>query len=247
MNSSYKQFMFPTFDLQYPQVIPALETQEKMLQTLLYAQMHQNLFFANLLRQQEAFEIAKAEENMKKMLTLPTPFIEASKYFLYNYLSKSVYHSLLTYMQPKILEPLALPKALSTPQKSEIPMSRTSFTKKDVRTLVNFLLDNIGTSDEKTISKAKDHYSKDPLFASLFDCLIAKYKKTTKTKEEMTKYTFRKAIRWMRVKITKGKESDPRESTKIFIQRYFGDILKEKISDVSLDDDAIIDKFLPFK
>lgn len=63
----------------------------------------------------------------------------------------------------------------------------------------------------------------------------------------MIKYTLRKALRWLRLKVAKGKESDPKEGMKLLIQRYFGTILKEKQGITNLNDDQILEKFLPFK
>lgn len=148
----------------------------------------------------------------------------------------------------KIEEPaLQLPTSM-VPKVQEVkPSVQQTLSKSDIRSMVHFLLNNIGIAEEKTIEEARTIYSKDPLLSGLFDNLMGRYNTTIKTKEEMVKYTLRKALRWLRLKVAKGKESDPKEGMKILIQRYFGGSYLEKKGLSGLNDDQVLDKFLPFK
>lgn len=132
-------------------------------------------------------------------------------------------------------------------QKVEVAKLHQTFSKSDIRPLVLYILNNLGATDEKSIAEVRCKYSGDVLLSSLFDSLVSRYNTTLKTKEEMIKYTLRKALRWLRLKVAKGKESDPKEGMKLLIQRYFGTILKEKQGITNLNDDQILEKFLPFK
>lgn len=147
----------------------------------------------------------------------------------------------------KTEEPVSKPEPSKQSQKPQFLSSKQPLSKNDVRPMVLYLLNNIGKAEEKELAEVKAHYSKDNLLGTLFDLLTERYNTTIKTKEEMIKYTLRKTLRWMRLKVAKGKESDPKEGMKILIQKYFGNILKEKFGTTTVDDDKLLDKFLPFK
>mmetsp|Transcript_23921 Transcript_23921/g.27783 ORF Transcript_23921/g.27783 Transcript_23921/m.27783 type:complete len:357 (-) Transcript_23921:217-1287(-) len=125
-------------------------------------------------------------------------------------------------------------------------LSQTN-SKKDIRPLVHYLIKNLGTPNGKDFSELQAKYKNDTLLSSLIDILSKRYTTTLKTKEEMVKYTLRKALRWVRAKFSKGTEADPKGGMKIVVKKFFGEELKGQDGFENLDDDEIVDKFLPFK
>lgn len=59
--------MFPNLELQYLQTAALLTMQQKIQQALLPLQMQQTLFLANLMRQKEANELLRPEQNFRKI------------------------------------------------------------------------------------------------------------------------------------------------------------------------------------
>ena len=116
-----------------------------------------------------------------------------------------------------------------------------------VRSLVHTILRNVGFADESQIRQIQNTYKDDKMLNEILEVLLSRYSSTLKTKEEMIKYTLRKALRWMRTTVAKGKASDPKEGMKVLVQRYFKGVLAQKLEGKDLEDDRIIDQFLPFK
>jgi len=232
MDFTYRQPIITNTEFQYRQAAALIAMQQKLQASMFPTQLQQqNLLLANIIKQKQAMEISNAQMNLKRMISLGN----------YVQTQRTMYPNGV-----KVEETVPQPM-LPVFQSQQIQKARQTFSKSDIRPMVLFLLNNIGIAEEKYLAEARIHYSCDPLLSSLFDCLVTRYNTSLKTKEEMIKYTLRKALRSLRLKVAKGKESDPKEGMKILIQRYFGSTLKDKQGSEDLSEDQLIEKFLPFK
>ena len=236
MNFSYGQPLMTAPNQQYIQAMTLLALQQKQQMQQKYQlqqklQLQQQLLLENMLRQ----NLLNAGGNFKRILTtqpvlqLQRPSIIATNLKV----EEATAFSLNT---------LAAPKT-----EAKTPSTQT-LSRKDIRPLVTYLLNNIGTSKEKELSEFRALYASDHLLSALIDILMRRYTSSQKTKEEMVKYTLRKALRWLRNKVAKTADTDPKKGgMKVLIQKYFGEDLKDKEGFENLDDDEIVEKFLPFK
>jgi hypothetical protein len=117
--------------------------------------------------------------------------------------------------------------------------------KAHLKDIMYFVLDNVGTlSDEKfKIEKLKYRNHKELMM--VFEALVSKYITAVKTKEEMVKYTFRKALKFMKLKIKK--EMKKGGATE---KRHFKTFLEEmsgKIEEDADDNENFAKAILPFK
>lgn len=130
----------------------------------------------------------------------------------------------------------------------ERPENRETHSKSEVKQTLIFLLRTLGSDSDQELLKFKSLHSTDPAMNAMSSILIARYAATTKTKEEMVKYTLRKALKWLKNRLIKNGGTNGKCAAKLLIQKYFSSTLKEQVSDVdSNNEEAIIEKLLPFR
>ena len=119
----------------------------------------------------------------------------------------------------------------------------------NVKNIVNFFVESFGRANQAEIERERLKYEHNDQLRQVFDVLVAKYSATAKTKEEMIKYVFRKALRAIREKIREATKKSEKGVNKIFCQKYFGaskEELLQKGANLE-DEDEILDILLPFK
>lgn len=117
--------------------------------------------------------------------------------------------------------------------------------KNQIRLLVYFMLKNFGRVSEGQIEQERAKYRDNVEILAVFDALVEKYTSTIKTKEEMIKYTLRKAFKFIKNELKKEMQIDTREASTILCKRYFegytGQIPEFK------DEDDFLQFVLPFR
>lgn len=119
-----------------------------------------------------------------------------------------------------------------------------------VRNIVDFLILNFGLLSQSEIEREKQKYSHDEVLSQVFNNIVLKYTSMNKTKEEMIKYVFRKALKSIKDKLKGTIKKSDKEINKIFFQKFFSvskdEMLKKK--GVNTEDEEELMKFLlPFK
>jgi len=93
--------------------------------------------------------------------------------------------------------------------------------KGQVKEILNFVLENFGRVSESNFEKEKLKYSHDSDLVMVFDLLTAKYSSTIKTKEEMVKYTLRRAFKFIKNTLKKNCNSSNKAVSKTICSKYF--------------------------
>ena len=122
--------------------------------------------------------------------------------------------------------------------------------KAHLKDIIYFVLDNFGTLSEEEMKVEKLKYRNNQELSAVFEALIIKYTSTMKSREEIMKYNFRKALKFMKQKVKnemkKGANCDSGADTSPSQKRHFTTFLNEmseKIED-GLDDEEIVSKNL---
>lgn len=119
-----------------------------------------------------------------------------------------------------------------------------------VKSMVEFLILNFGIVSQSEIDREKQKYSHDETLSQVFNNLVLKYTSMAKTKEEMVKYVFRKALKAIKDKLKGSMKRSDKEVTKAFCQKYFS-LSKEEIlgkSGIDIDnEEELLKLMLPFK
>jgi len=117
--------------------------------------------------------------------------------------------------------------------------------RQEIKNILVYVLDNYGRINESVFNseKAKYKYNKDLL--AVFEALTSKYSSTIKTKEEMVKYTLRKAFKFVKNNLKKGKNTNKTLVSKALCDKYFH-ASEEDISK-SGNEELFLKSILPFR
>ena len=88
-----------------------------------------------------------------------------------------------------------------------------------IRDIVNFFLENYGRINDACFLREEEKYKGNKDLLQVFKLLSAKYSSTIKTKEEMIKYTLRKAFKFIKGKLRK--ETNTKGVMKSLCNKYF--------------------------
>jgi len=114
-----------------------------------------------------------------------------------------------------------------------------------IRSIIQFVLPNYGRISESQMEHEKERYE-DPDLKAVFDALIAKYSSTIKTKEEMIKYTLRKAFKYIKKGVKKEMKLDSKEASNILCNKYFKET-NDDLPDDFGDEEDFLKFLLPFR
>jgi len=106
--------------------------------------------------------------------------------------------------------------------------------KAHLKDIIYFVLKNFGALSDEEIETEKLKYRNNQELTKVFEVLLIKYSTTVKTKEEIIKYTFRKAVKFMRQKYKKGLGSNETQ------KKTFNTFLEEMDGKIEDDDDCEI-------
>lgn len=130
-------------------------------------------------------------------------------------------------------------------------MHNTKMTQEfQVKSMVEFLILNFGIVSQSEIEREKQKYSHDETLTQVFNNLVLKYTSMAKTKEEMIKYVFRKALKSIKDKLKGTMKRSDKEVTKVFCQKYFSLSKEEMLGKNGIDidnDEELLKLMLPFK
>ena len=119
-----------------------------------------------------------------------------------------------------------------------------------VKNIVDFLILNFGLVNQSDIEREKQKYSHDEVLSQIFNNIVLKYTSMNKTKEEMIKYVFRKALKSIKDKLKGTLKKSDKEVTKVFFQKYFSvskeEMLKKKNINTE-DEEELMKLLMPFK
>ena len=131
----------------------------------------------------------------------------------------------------------------------EIPKLRLDSTKRslkaDIKDIIDFVLDNFGRVNESRFESEKLKYGYNKDLMSVFDLLTLKYSSTIKTKEEMVKYTLRRAFKFIKSSLKKESNSNPKGVSRKICDKYFKS-LEDDLDTLGSDDD-LLKVALPFR
>lgn len=138
----------------------------------------------------------------------------------------------------------AMQLAVNTPPVPEVQ----KVTESQVKNVLDFLLKNIGQASQAELDAERQKCGDNETLKQIFDHLVQKYTSITKTKEEMVKYVFRKALKSIKDQIKGGSKRNDKHVNKLFFQKYFKnskDDLVKKESNIEEED--LLEFLLPFK
>jgi len=114
-----------------------------------------------------------------------------------------------------------------------------------VQEIVHFVLDNFGRINESNFDEEKAKYSHNKDLMLVFEILVSKYSSTIKTKEEMVKYTLRRAFKYVKNNIRKQTNSTSKGVSKALCKRYFN-ASQDDISKIG-NEEEFLRFVLPFR
>lgn len=130
---------------------------------------------------------------------------------------------------------------------NEVPQKNLSKKglKAQIKDIVLFVLDNFGRVSESSFEQEKQKYSDNKDLVLVFDMLNAKYASTIKTKEEMVKYTLRRAFKFIKSSVKKTTQGNSKGVSKVICNKYFH-VSQEDFSKVGNEED-FLKVVLPFR
>ncbi len=117
--------------------------------------------------------------------------------------------------------------------------------KAQVKEILNFVLENFGRVSESNFEKEKQKYSYDSDLVMVFDMLTAKYSSTIKTKEEMVKYTLRRAFKFIKNTLKKNCNSNNKVVSKTICNKYFH-VSEQDMATIGTEEETL-KVLLPFR
>lgn len=122
-------------------------------------------------------------------------------------------------------------------------------TESQVKQVLDYLLKNIGQASQIELETEKQKICVDnETLKTIFDNLVSKYASITKTKEEMVKYVFRKALKSIKDQIKGGSKRNDKQVNKMFFQKYFKNSKEELLKrENDIEEEDLLDILLPFK
>jgi hypothetical protein len=124
-------------------------------------------------------------------------------------------------------------------------MGETPDLKQEIKNIIIYVLENYGRINEAVFNSEKAKYSHNKDLSTVFDLLTSKYSSTIKTKEEMVKYILRKAFKFVKNNLKKGKNTNKSSVSKALCDKYFH-ASQEDISK-SGNEDLFLKSILPFR
>ena len=111
--------------------------------------------------------------------------------------------------------------------------------KAHLKDIIYFVLENFGTLSEEQISAEKQKYRNHPELSLVFEALVCKYSTTVKSKEEVLQHIFKKAVKYMKLKLKKEAKNASPASTSPGKQHFrtFLDEMSGKIGECGDDDE----------
>jgi len=123
--------------------------------------------------------------------------------------------------------------------------SQKKALKAQVRDIVDFVLDNFGRVSESHFEEEKAKYADNKDLQMVFDLLTSKYASTIKTKEEMVKYTLRRAFKYIKNTLKKETNASTKRVSQTICNKYFK-TSPDEISKVANEED-LLKVVLPFR
>ena len=145
-----------------------------------------------------------------------------------NHKTQPVSASKTTQKQPSTSLPLKQVKdpevkieSTDEPEQAVKKVESKKLLKDSIKEIVRYAVENFGRVDEDSINVMKAKYENNKQLGTLLQTLISKFASTTKTKEEMVKYSLRRALKFIKGKLSKQKSSDVKEVSKTLCDKYF--------------------------
>ncbi len=113
--------------------------------------------------------------------------------------------------------------------------------KAHLKDIIYFVLDNFGTLSEEEMKVEKLKYRNNQELSAVFEALITKYASTMKSREEIMKYNFRKALKFMKQKVKNEmkKGANCETSEKKHFTTFLNE-MSEKIEDGLDDEEEVV-------
>ncbi len=150
--------------------------------------------------------------------------------------------SLKTVSDTSVKEEAVFTKEEST---SSSFMDGTPDLKQEIKNIIIYVLENYGRINEAVFNSEKAKYSYNKDLQTVFELLTSKYSSTIKTKEEMVKYILRKAFKFVKNNLKKGKNTNKSSVSKALCDKYFH-ASQEDISK-SGSEELFLKSILPFR
>ncbi len=120
--------------------------------------------------------------------------------------------------------------------------------KSQVAAILSFILENHDNASKQDYSEERAKYINNPRLLALFDMLLDRYVSSTKCREDMVRFVFRKAISCLRNSLRKENNLTTKAASLLLCQRYFKLDSVEITGKINVEDeDQILNFLLPYK
>jgi hypothetical protein len=123
-------------------------------------------------------------------------------------------------------EPKPMQAEAATPETTESPQVNYASTSQFVINtplgeLIHFVMQRVDKAKEEEITRERLKYKDDKNLTTIFDILVDMYSSRVKTKEEMVKYTLRRAFKYTCDNILKTPNPNSKQALSTLCKRYF--------------------------
>jgi len=117
-----------------------------------------------------------------------------------------------------------------------------------VSQILKFLLDKLGKVSTEEIEQEKRKYSQNPRLLELFLCLVEKFNKSGKCREDMVRYVMRKAFAYKRDLLRNKSTMTAKAASLVLCKKYFQKETQEIIKKGSKEEETeLLRLMLPYK
>ena len=128
------------------------------------------------------------------------------------------------------------------------PQASLPNLKSQVVSILSFILENHDNALKQDYSEERAKYASSPGLLALFDMLLDRYMSSTKCREDMVRFVFRKAISCLRNSLRKENNLTTKAASLLLCQRYFKLDSAEITGKINVEDeDQILNFLLPYK
>lgn len=125
---------------------------------------------------------------------------------------------------------------------------KASPLKTQILHLLNSILRNYTRVSKEELLEQRSQYAHSPLLQTIFDLVIQKYSSSSKCREDMVRFVFRKAITFLRDSLREKDKLTAKAASVALCQRYFNLNSEDLAQQIDIqDEDQILAFLLPYK
>jgi len=125
---------------------------------------------------------------------------------------------------------------------------KVSPLKTQILHLLSSILKNYTKVSKEELLQQRSQYAHSPLLQAMFDLIIQKYSSSSKCREDMVRFVFRKAITFLRDSLREKDKLTAKAASVALCQRYFNLNSEELAQQIDIqDEDQILAFLLPYK